>query len=701
MSKRSTSSLFLRLLLASALVASAVLVTTGVVPAPVGPEVAPTAAAQSGGVTGIDIASWQHPTGQPIDWAAVRGAGHSFAVIKATEGAASPGGGRYTNPWFAQDWIGAGSAGLYRGAYHYAQPTANPADAVADARHFIAATGIMNGPGDLPPVFDLEEHNGLSRDQVAAWSRAWLDEVQRLTGRQPIIYTGPWFWNTYVGSNAFTNYRLWIASYTTAPGPGPLPGGWPAWTIWQWTSSGTVPGIVGLVDLNRFCCGVETLAALAAGGGPQVGNPFGAVDVARRLPGGNLEVQGWAIDPDTTGPIRVHVYAGGRYGAGGRFVGAATASATRTDVGRVYPQYGNAHGYSARFAADPAAGEVCVYAINTGPGSTNTLLGCRPPTSNPIGSVEAATASGPGAVRVQGWAVDPDTGDPIKVHIYANGRFVRGPWANQPRPDLTSAFGPSVVNHGYDAVVSVPEGRQEICVFAINAGPGTTNPRLGCRTVNVPGTSPIGGLDVATPAFGRIEVAGWAADPDTPGPVNVKLSVDGEVVAETTTDRARSDVTRVYPFATNPGFAATLSVVGSGPRTVCATASNAGGGSARSLGCRQVTLTPEPSGNFEAATASGPGAVRVQGWAIDPDTMQSIDVHLYVDGGWGARLLADTSRPDVSAVFPSFGDAHGFDFTLTGLAPGNRQICAYLINTGPGVTNPLLSCRTVTVTANA
>ncbi len=697
MFNRSKSLKFLRSAMAGAVVVASVGVTTGIVPSPVGPTAAPPADAQSPEVTGIDIASWQHPTGQPIDWAAVRSAGHSFAVIKATEGATSPGGGRYTNPWFAQDWIGAGSAGLYRGAYHYAQPTADPADAVADARHFIAATGVMNGPGDLPPVLDLEEHNGLSREQVTAWTRAWLDEAQRLTGRQPIIYTGPYFWNTYVGSTSFTNYRLWIASYTSAPGPGPLPGGWPAWTIWQWTSSGTVPGIVGLVDMNRFCCGAATLAALAAGGGPQVGNPFGSVDLAKRLPGGRVEVAGWAIDPDSVDPIRVHIYVGGRYGDGGRFAGAATASVARRDVGRAYPQYGSDHGYATTVTADPSAEEVCVYAINTGPGNTNTLLGCRQPSSNPVGNLEAATVTGAGSVRLIGWAVDPDTADDIRVHVYANGRFVRGPRADLPRPDLAAEFGPSVVDHGFDTEVSVPEGPQEICVFGINAGPGTTNPRLGCRSVNVPGASPIGALDLARAVPGGIEVAGWAADIDTDAPVQVKFSVDGVVVGQTDTGLARRDVARLYPFVTDPGYATTVSVVGSGTRTVCATASNVGDGSARSLGCRRVTLGAEPFGNVDAVREV-PGGVEVAGWALDPDTAGPVDVHVYVDGGWGGLTVTDVARPDVARVFPAFGTNRGFELTLPGLAPGEHRVCAYVINTGPGVTNPLLGCRTVTVT---
>ena len=67
-------------------------------------------------LTGVDVASHQHPGGAPIDWVKVRAAGHSYALVKATEGTT------YTNPYFVDDWTGAGAAGLYRGAYHYARP---------------------------------------------------------------------------------------------------------------------------------------------------------------------------------------------------------------------------------------------------------------------------------------------------------------------------------------------------------------------------------------------------------------------------------------------------------------------------------------------------------------------------------------------------------------------------------------------------
>jgi len=47
---------------------------------------------------------------------------------------------------------------------------------------------------------------------------------------------------------------LWIANWTTAPQPAVPAGNWGGngWTFWQLSSTGTVPGISGAVDLDRF-----------------------------------------------------------------------------------------------------------------------------------------------------------------------------------------------------------------------------------------------------------------------------------------------------------------------------------------------------------------------------------------------------------------------------------------------------------------
>ena len=184
--------------------------------------------------TGPDVASWQHPNGAPIDWNQVRATGHDFVFMKADEGPVSPGVAYYTNPYFKQDWNGAADAGLYRGAYHYGRPKLPLSTAVEDARHFVSVTGTMQGGLDLPPVLDFEENGGLAPGYVAEWARTWLQEVERLTGRTPIIYTGYYFWRDSVGGPTdFGRYPLWVASWTNAAAPALIPSSWSTWTFWQ------------------------------------------------------------------------------------------------------------------------------------------------------------------------------------------------------------------------------------------------------------------------------------------------------------------------------------------------------------------------------------------------------------------------------------------------------------------------------------
>lgn len=206
--------------------------------------------------TGPDVASYQHPSGATIDWTAAASGSCSFAFVKATEGTT------YTNPYFAQDWSGLAAAGLIRGAYHYARPSSTVGSAAAQAQYFATAVGSLAHVGDLPPVLDLEQTGGLAPADLVAWTQQYLTAVQSLTGRTPILYTYPNFWLNAMGSStAFGGYPLWLASYSSTP-PAPLPG-WNAWTFWQYTSQGTVPGITGNVDISQFAGTTADLTALA------------------------------------------------------------------------------------------------------------------------------------------------------------------------------------------------------------------------------------------------------------------------------------------------------------------------------------------------------------------------------------------------------------------------------------------------------
>lgn len=215
----------------------------------------------AGPITGLDVSRWQHSTGKAIDWAAVQRSGQRFAIIKAT------GYADRVDPWFAREWAAAGRAGIIRGAYHYAKPSASPSVAVSGDRQaalVVRTVGTTREARNLGIALDLEDHGGLSPNQLAAWAHAFLDGVERRTGRVPLLYSYVNFWKTRMANNrTFGAYPLWLARYSNKQ-PAPL-AGWTQWTFWQHTSSFRVPGIVGPVDRNIMCCSAGTLAALADG----------------------------------------------------------------------------------------------------------------------------------------------------------------------------------------------------------------------------------------------------------------------------------------------------------------------------------------------------------------------------------------------------------------------------------------------------
>ncbi len=222
--------------------------------------VQPAQAIPAGWPRGIDISSWQHPGGAQIDWAAVRSAGVAFAVVKATEGLT------YTNPYFATDRTRAVQAGLVVGAYHYARPVLPIATATEQADQFLTVTGLTRSNGHIAPVLDLEADGGLTAGQLTAWTRAFMEEIETKTGRTPILYTYRSFWtDTMKNTSSFSRYPLWFAIYNGGSSPGPLPGGWQKWAMWQFTSSGSIPGITGNVDMNVVCCSADALSANADG----------------------------------------------------------------------------------------------------------------------------------------------------------------------------------------------------------------------------------------------------------------------------------------------------------------------------------------------------------------------------------------------------------------------------------------------------
>jgi len=208
-----------------------------------------TACADGPVVEGIDVSYYQD---QP-DWPAVAADGWTFAITRVNHGG-------FMDPEFDTNWQAIKEVGLVRGAYQYFDPGGDP---VEQANVFIDKVGVL-GPGDLPGVIDVESTDGQSPATITENVLTWVEMVEAATGRKPIVYTGSYFWDDNVASEALNEHPLWTAHYTTSC---PLVAdAWQTWKLWQYTSTGSVAGISGNVDNNQFNGTLEQLHDFAANG---------------------------------------------------------------------------------------------------------------------------------------------------------------------------------------------------------------------------------------------------------------------------------------------------------------------------------------------------------------------------------------------------------------------------------------------------
>lgn len=263
---------------------------------------------------GIDVSAYQ----ENVDWATVANQGVFYCFAKATEGATS------VDDKFARNWAGMRSVGIVRGAYHFFRPGRDP---VAQADNYLRAVGRIE-PFDLPPVLDLEITDGLSVSAIVDRALAWMSTIEGKTGRKPILYTFPSFWEEKLGNpSQFAQYPLWIANFGTRTPY--VPKTWRSWTFHQYSETGTIRGIVGNVDLNQSNGDFDELQALLTGRVPLRQGAKG--DVVAQMQN-LLEAQGFdvgTVDGDFGPKTRTQVIAfqRARNLAADGIVGAATWAA--------------------------------------------------------------------------------------------------------------------------------------------------------------------------------------------------------------------------------------------------------------------------------------------------------------------------------------------------------------------------------------
>lgn len=180
----------------------------------------------------IDVSNYQGT----INWASAGGS-IDGAYIKVTEGTG------FVDRFWRQNHDGVIGAGKLVGAYHFA----DLGDPVAEANHFADQYLSVSGWG-LSPVLDIE-----SSGSNAGWVIAFRNQFRARTGQQGFrVYSSLSFFQGALDPAGFLDPEtdLWVAAYRSQLG-------WnhPSLVLWQNTSSGTTPGVLGSVDQDQYMNG--------------------------------------------------------------------------------------------------------------------------------------------------------------------------------------------------------------------------------------------------------------------------------------------------------------------------------------------------------------------------------------------------------------------------------------------------------------
>src|ERR1041385_6388502 len=192
-------------------------------------------------VHGVDIS----PYDPFINWQKVKAQNIQFAIIKATEGV------NYFSPNFNDQWAGAKSVGILRGSYHYLRAQM---DGNQQADFFLSKVNISES--DLPPFLDIEGkfNETASNNEFVNNAYKWLQRVEQVTGRRPIVYSTSRFLTSKLSINGKApswaiKYQTCLAQYfysysAEAGGKPDEAAGWGNWIFWQYSGDhDTLDGI--------------------------------------------------------------------------------------------------------------------------------------------------------------------------------------------------------------------------------------------------------------------------------------------------------------------------------------------------------------------------------------------------------------------------------------------------------------------------
>lgn len=186
--------------------------------------------------SGIDVSNWQGY----IDYSQVKIAGIEVVYIKASQGDS------IVDPYFQTNYTNAKANNLKVGLYHFLTAT-SVQEAEEQASYF--ASVISGTSPDCKLAMDFEVFGNLNNSEINAISFAFLQKVQELTGKEVIVYSDASNAQNTFSPELANTYPLWVAQYGVNV---PDTGNWTSYEGFQYSDTGTVPGISGYTDLDIF-----------------------------------------------------------------------------------------------------------------------------------------------------------------------------------------------------------------------------------------------------------------------------------------------------------------------------------------------------------------------------------------------------------------------------------------------------------------
>ena len=186
---------------------------------------------------GIDVSKHQGR----IDWHTIsRNKKVEFVYLKATEGAT------YVSPVYYTNLAEAKRNKIHVGCYHFYRTTSGAYEQFENFKAHVKA-----GEQQLLPLIDVEKIGNYGSQRLVDSLTVFLRLVEKHYKVRPMLYTYQQFYNNHL-AGSFTKYPLFIAKYSDEE-PQLIDNA--KATLWQFSDRGSMVGINGRVDLDKFVNG--------------------------------------------------------------------------------------------------------------------------------------------------------------------------------------------------------------------------------------------------------------------------------------------------------------------------------------------------------------------------------------------------------------------------------------------------------------